>query len=325
LATAAQPGTARTSRVPGSAYYALGLLASANLLNYLDRNIVAILAEAIKADLALDDAQLGFLMGTAFAVFYAVIGIAMGRISDGLPRKKVMAFGLALWSGMTALGGAASNFLVLAVSRIGVGVGEAAAAPCSTSLLADIFPQSRRGIVMSVYLTGTFIGGALALILGGYVLQNWPVMCGAVPIEGACSLAGWRAALLIAGIPGLLLALLILTIREPARREARDGTRTRFIAGEFAAALPPFTLGSVYRAGGRKGLNGNLRLAAAIVAGCGAMIWLTGDLAQWVAVAIGVYSVTTWAQIQSFKDRPLFALTFGDRTFSRGLDRARVP
>jgi len=315
LASNAEQGTQRTAHVPGSAYYALGLLATANLLNYLDRNIVAILAEAIKADLRLDDAQLGFLMGTAFAVFYAVIGIAMGRISDGLPRKKVMAFGLALWSGMTALGGAASNFLVLAVSRIGVGVGEAAAAPCSTSLLADIFPQSRRGIVMSIYLTGTFIGGALALIVGGYVLQNWPTMCGSLPLDSACSIAGWRAALLIAGVPGLILALLTLTIREPARMEARDTPATRFIAGEFASALPPFTLGSVYRAGGGKGLYGNLKLAAAIIASCGAMVWLTGDIAQWVAVAIGVYSVTTWAQIQSFKDRPLFSLTFGDATF----------
>ncbi|MDG2002338.1 MAG: MFS transporter [Novosphingobium sp.] len=318
MATTAEKGgepPPAATRVPKSAYYALGLLASANLLNYLDRSIISILAEAIKADLKLDDAQLGFLMGTAFAVFYAVIGIAMGRISDGLSRKKVMAFGLALWSGMTALGAAANNFLVLAIARIGVGVGEAAAAPCSTSLLADIFPQSRRGIVMSIYLTGTFIGGALAMILGGYVLQNWPTACSSVPFFDGCALAGWKAALLIAGLPGLVLALLILTIREPVRKDARDAPPVRFIIGQFATALPPFTLASAYRAGGSKGLVSNLKLAAGIIAACGALIWLTGDTAQWVAVAIGVYSVTTWAQIQSMKDRPLFKLTFGDATF----------
>lgn len=307
-------GAPPAARVSGPAYYALALLASANLLNYLDRGIVSILAEAIKTDLKLDDAQLGFLMGTAFAVFYAVIGIAMGRISDGLSRKKVMAFGLALWSGMTALGGAANNFLVLAISRIGVGVGEATSSPCSQSLLADIFPQKRRGIAMSVYMTGAFIGGALAMILGGYVLQNWPTMCTAFP-EPACSIAGWRAALLIAGLPGLFLALLILTIREPSRKEARDAPAFRFILGQFASALPPFTLRAVHSAGGRAGLVTNLRMIAAIVASAGVLVWATGDMAQWIAVSLGFYSIATWVQIQALKDRPLFSLTFGDRTF----------
>jgi len=318
LASIAEQGDGPAPKVPaipGSAYYALALLASANLLNYLDRSIVSILAESIKADLKLDDAQLGFLMGTAFAVFYAVIGIAMGRISDGLSRRKVMALGLALWSGMTALGGAASNFLVLAIARIGVGVGEAAASPCSQSLLADIFPQRLRGIAMSIYLTGTFIGGALAMIIGGYILEHWPSVCGTLPVPNACSIAGWKAALLIVGLPGLLLSLLILTIREPPRKDAREAPPTRFVIGEFANALPPFTLASAYRAGGSKRLAANLKLASAIIAGCGVLVWLTGDVAQWVAVAIGLYSISTWAQIQSLKDRPLFSLTFGDPTF----------
>lgn len=316
--TAPSPAV-QAPRIPGTAYYALALLTSANLLNYIDRSIVSILAEAIKEDLRLDDAQLGFIMGTAFAVFYAVIGIAMGRISDGLSRKKVMAFGLALWSGMTALGAAATNFAVLAIARIGVGVGEAAATPCSQSLLADIFPQNRRGIAMSVYLTGTFVGSALAMILGGYVLQNWPTMCTATPVVGACDLAGWKAALLIAGLPGLLLALLILTIREPARKDARSAPPFRFIIGEFAKALPPFTLFSVHAAGGKAGLAGNIKLLCAIALACGALLWLTGDVAQWVAVGIGLYAVSTWGQIQALSDKPLFRLTFGDRTFSTAM------
>src|SRR5687768_11781020 len=132
------------SAIPRHAYFALVLLTGANLLNYLDRQILSILAQSIKEDLKLDDAQLGFLMGTAFAVFYAVVGIAMGRIADGVPRKKLMALGLALWSVMTALGGAAFSFVTLSLARIGVGIGEATANPCSHSLLADTFPPGNR-------------------------------------------------------------------------------------------------------------------------------------------------------------------------------------
>ncbi len=132
----------RGPAIPAAAWYALGLLTAANALNYIDRQIVSILAQSIKADLKLDDADLGFILGTAFAVFYSVVGIAMGRISDFLPRKKVMAFGLALWSAMTALGGAANSFAMLGAARLGVGVGEAVANPCGHSLVADLFPQT---------------------------------------------------------------------------------------------------------------------------------------------------------------------------------------
>ena len=127
-----------------ASWLALIVLVAANALNYLDRQIVSILAQSIKADLKLDDADLGFILGTAFAVFYSVVGIAMGRISDFVSRKKLMAFGLALWSGMTALGGAASSFGLLAFARIGVGIGEAVANPCGHSLVADIFPKRMR-------------------------------------------------------------------------------------------------------------------------------------------------------------------------------------
>lgn len=307
--------TATAASIPASAYFALALLASANLFNYLDRYVVSILAEAIKADLALDDAQLGFLLGTAFAIFYSIVGIAMGGISDRLSRKKVMAFGLALWSGMTALGGTATSFVTLAAARIGVGVGEAAANPCSHSLLADIFPAKNRSLALGTYLAGTFLGGALAMVVGGYFLQHWSSMCTAVPIAGACGLAAWKAALFAVGIPGFPLALLLLTIREPQRARREGQQSWGVIVREFSAALPPFTLFSVAREGGPASLRRNIATFAVIAVAAAALVAATGDYAQWIAFGVGAYVVVTWGQIQSLRDRPLFALTFGDRTF----------
>lgn len=318
IAEGGLPAAIKPVAVPKAAYYALFVLTLANLLNYLDRQIVSILAQSIKADLQLDDADLGFLLGTAFAVFYSVVGIAMGRISDGLPRKKVMALGLTLWSVMTSLGGAATSFAGLGLARIGVGVGEAVATPCAQSLLADMFPQRNRAIAMSIYLSGTFFGGALAMIVGGYFLEHWKDMCSAVPIGGACGLAAWKAALIAVGLPGLPLALALLAIREPARTTQTKGSAGRFVLGEFASALPPFTLMTVYRAGGARGLIGNLLLAGLLALAAGVATHFTGDAAQWWSFGLGAYAVVTWGQIQSYRDKPLFALTFGDATFVLG-------
>lgn len=307
----------KSAAIPKAAYYALAVLAAANLLNYLDRQIVSILAQSIKTDLKLDDADLGFLLGTAFAVFYSVVGIAMGKISDGLPRKKVMAFGLTLWSAMTALGGAATSFAMLGFARIGVGVGEAVANPCSHSLLSDVFPQRRRALALSIYLSGTFLGGALAMIVGGYFLEHWDDACRAVPIAGACGLAPWKAALIAVGLPGLPLALMLLAIREPARAQ-RTGSATRFVLGEFASALPPFTMVTIHRIGGAKALFNNILLAGVLSIIAALIAHLTGDSAQWWSLGLGAYAVVTWGQIQSYRDRPLFRLTFGDPTFVLG-------
>lgn len=310
------PTTRAATPVLGfAAYYALGVLALANVLNYLDRQIVSILAQAIKVDLKLDDADLGFLLGTAFAVFYSVVGIAMGRISDGLSRKKVMALGLTVWSSMTALGGAATNFATLGIARIGVGVGEAVANPCSHSLLADIFPPQRRAMAMSILLSGVFAGGALALFLGGYFLENWNTMCTAVPIAGACELAAWKAALITVALPGLPLSLMVLAIREPERTTGASGSKLSFVLTEFASAIPPFTVFTVWRLAGAKGLRWNLLIAALLALAATILTHLTGDIAQWAAFALGAYAVITWGQVQSLRDKPLYRLTFGDRTF----------
>ena len=302
-------------RIPGAAWYALAILALANLFNYLDRQIVSILAQSIKADLRLDDADLGFILGTAFAVFYSVVGIAMGRISDFLPRRKLMAFGLALWSIMTALGGAAGSFAMLAFARIGVGVGEAVANPCSNSLLADMFPKKNRAAALGANLSGTFLGGAIAMVLGGVFLQYWGTMCSALPWAGACTIKGWQAALFAVGLAGLPLALLILLIREPHRRQPAGLSIAQVVSREVGAALPPFTFLAIHRLGSTPALARNLVITTIIVGLSLLLYWLTGDKAQWAAFAFGTYAVVTWGQVQSLRDRPLFSLTYGDRTF----------
>ncbi len=297
------------------AYYALFLLAFANMFNYIDRHIVSALAPAIKADLKLDDADIGFLLGTAFAVLYGVIGISMGRIADALSRTRLMASGLALWSVMTALSGGAANFAAMSGARLGVGVGEATANPVSQSMISDYFPARNRGAVLGVYLASVHLGTAIAFVLGGLILKQWNGWCSVFP-DGACGIAPWRAAFLLVGLPGLVLALLVFFLREPPRPKAHVTKPAMAIVWqELGSAIPPFTLMTLGKIGGRRAMMTNLVLIGILILGGGLLAWLTGDRAQWIAVSIGVYSVTTWSQILRHGDAPLYKLTFGCPTF----------
>ncbi|MEL0254255.1 MAG: MFS transporter, partial [Novosphingobium sp.] len=139
----------RRTLAPG-AWYALILVALTNAMSLLDRQILAILAPAIKKDLAIGDAEMGLLYGTVFALFYALFSLPVGRLADGWVRTRLLAISLLFWSAATGLAGLASSFAMLALSRLGVGIGEAATAPAGTSLLYDFWPKHRRGFVMSV-------------------------------------------------------------------------------------------------------------------------------------------------------------------------------
>jgi MFS family permease len=296
------------------AYYALGLLAAANLVNYIDRNLLSILAEAIKKDLHITDAQLGFLLGTSFATLFAVVGIPAGRIADQVSRKGMMAAGLALWSVMTALSGFAMTFTSLALARVMVGVGEASANPCSHSLLSDTFPRRRRAAALSIYLAGSHLGQALALVIGGLILARWSDICAISP-RTLCGVRPWQAAFLIAGLPGLALAPLIARLREPERATAPKRDLPKLIGAEFAASVPPFTFFSLLRVGGIPGARANLSLLAAVIAVAGLLIWATDGVAQWICVAIGAYSVGSWVQGLRWRDPALYRVTFGSRLF----------
>jgi MFS family permease len=174
------------------------------ILNFLDRQIVNILAEPIKGELGLSDTQLGLLAGPAFAVFYAVLGIPIARYADNAKTNRVwlISICLAVWSGMTAICGVAQNFAQLALARIGVGVGEAGCTPAAHSLIADSVPPEKRSSAIAFFGLGIPIGGLLGLIIGGIVNDQY----------------GWRIALMLVGTPGILLAFLLpLIIRDPRR------------------------------------------------------------------------------------------------------------
>ncbi len=311
----ANGGEAAKPRIGLYAWYALGVLVLVYVINFIDRQILSILAEDIKRDLALEDAQIGFLYGTAFAVFYALFGIPLGRLADSWYRGRLMAMGLALWSSMTALSGFASSFGMLATARIGVGIGEASASPAAYSMISDYFPKERRATALSIYSSGLYIGGGLSLPIGGLVLSRWNT---AYPDAAAAplGLAGWQAAFLAVGIPGLLIALWVLTLREP-QRGASDGlpqpvvrpNAWRDFGRELMAILPPLTFINVARIPGA--LARNLAALALIAAGAAGLAILTGNWPQWAAYGLGVYAVFSWVQSLKQRDPPTYRLIWG--------------
>ena len=199
---AATPGDmGRSRRVSAYGWYALLVLVLVYVINFVDRQIISILAQDIKHDLHLRDAQIGFLYGTAFAVFYALFGIPLGRLADSWYRGRLIALGLGLWSAMTALSGFASSFAMLATARIGVGIGEASASPAAYSMISDYFPQEKRATALSIYSAGLYVGGGLSLPVGGLISSGW-TRAWPHAADAPLGLAGWQAAFLAVGIPG---------------------------------------------------------------------------------------------------------------------------
>ena len=182
--------------------YALGLLTTVYVVNFVDRQVLSILMQSIKKDLGLSDLQLGLLSGTAFGIFYATLGIPIARIADRVSRKGVMAVSLTIWSAMTALCGSASSFFSLLAFRVGVGVGEAGGSPPAHSMISDLFPESQRATAMGIFSLGVPLGIMIGFMAGGFMND----------------ILGWRMAFLIVGLPGIVLAgIVALTLREPPR------------------------------------------------------------------------------------------------------------
>jgi len=300
------------------AWYVLGVLVLVYVVNFVDRQILSILAEDIKADLGLTDSELGFLYGTAFAVFYALFGIPLGRLADNWVRTRLLSIGLAVWSGMTMASGFASSFGQLTAARIGVGIGEASASPSAFSMLSDWFPREKRATALAIYSSGLYIGGGVSLLIGAVVVRAWNA---SYPGGGPLGLVGWQAAFLAVGLPGLLLALWVASLKEPIRGRA-DGLPPpppvpdvwlRFWH-DLSNVLPPLTFFHIAQFG-RAALLSNLALAALVAGIAAALIALTGDIPQWVALGIGTYAVTSWAQSLKERDPPTFALIWGTPTF----------
>ena len=257
---------------------ALWLLLIVYVFNFLDRQIFAILQEAIKTDLNLSDTELGFLGGFAFAVFYTGLGIPIARLADRYSRKKIIAISLALWSAMTAVCGMARGFVSLALARVGVGVGEAGCSPPAHSLIADYFGPHERSTALAIYSLGIPIGAAFGYLIGGYVNKFF----------------SWREAFYVVGVPGILFAILLISfLREPARglSEAR---------GRKETSLPP--LGEVARVLWQSRTFCQLCVAFALTAfvGYGTMQWMptyfirtynldTGTIGAVMALGTGLF------------------------------------
>ena len=207
--------------------YALGLLVAIYTVNFLDRQIVTILIPDIKRDLNLSDTEVGAMAGLWFAILYTTLGIPIARIADHGDRPLIMTISLAVWSGFTLLAGIAQNFITLAISRAGVGVGEAGCTPTAHSLLSEYFPKESRARALAIYSMGISIGSLLGMALGGIIAANW----------------GWRIAFFVAGAPGLILAVMTaITLIEP--RRASKAAAAEAAAAAKASHMP---LGDVLR------------------------------------------------------------------------------
>jgi MFS family permease len=188
------------SLTTGAAYWSLFVLVAVNLLNFYDRQVAGALVEPIRREFALSDAQVGGI-NTAFTLLYGIVGLPLGLLADRISRKKLLAVGMVVWAALTAYTKWVFSYPMLIIARLGVGVGEASCAPTATSWIGDLFPPQRRSKPLALFMLGVPVGAALSLFFSGPIAQRF----------------GWRAAMLLAAAPALLLVPLLLFLKEPAR------------------------------------------------------------------------------------------------------------
>lgn len=218
-----QPASASNAPSIRYAWWVVGVLMLANVSGSIDRQILSLLVVPIRRDLGLSLTEMSYLIGLPFGIFFTLMGIPIARVADSGNRRNVINVGVALWSIMTALCAFAGTFWRLLLARIGVGVGEAALQPPAVSMIADYFPRERLATAMGVYSIGIFLGSGLAYFIGGWIVgivsaqEMWTL-----PLVG--DVRPWQTVFLMVGLPGLLVAALLLTVREPERRDHSRGT-----------------------------------------------------------------------------------------------------
>jgi MFS family permease len=201
------------------AWYLLGILVIANVLSFVDRQILVLLVEPLRQDLHVGDTEISLLQGFAFTILYSVIGLPLGRYADRHNRRNLIICGIAIWSAMTMACGMAQTMGQLFIARIGVGIGEATLAPAAYSMICDAFRPQKRGTALGVYSSAIFMGIGVSIVLGGIVMamiHNAAEVT--LPIVGV--VRSWQAAFLCVGAPGFLVVLLFLTVSEPKRKVA---------------------------------------------------------------------------------------------------------
>jgi MFS family permease len=202
---------------PAVGWYAVAVLTVAYVFSFIDRSILTLLVGPIRSDLGISDTQLSLLHGFAFAIFYTTLGIPIALLADRLNRRNIIAIGTAFWSAATAACGLAGSFWQLFWARVGVGVGEAALSPAAYSMIADLFAPQRLGRALAVYTLGAFAGAGLAYLIGGAVVAL-VTTAGVMSLPLIGEVRPWQLVFFIVGLPGLLVALWVLTLPEPARR-----------------------------------------------------------------------------------------------------------
>lgn len=227
------PGVNEPWPSPARAWYAVAVLALALMVTYLDRGILSLLVEPIKHDLRISDTQMSLLMGFAFVLFYMLVAFPIARLVDYKSRRAIIGVGTAIWSLTTALSGLARTFGQLFGCRVGAGIGAACGSPASFSMVADLFPPAKLPRAFAVLFFGTFLGEGVALIVGGTLAGAFTRLSTTLPLVG--TLHGWQLTLIAIGLPGLVVAALMATVREPARR----GRMTPIAGNTTVAQRPP--------------------------------------------------------------------------------------
>ena len=221
---------------PLYSWYVVGVLLLAYTLSFIDRMILTLLVAPIRAALDISDTEVSLLIGLAFALFYTVLGLPIAWIADRWNRRNLILVGVALWSAMTAGCGFAGSYATLFLARMGVGVGEAALSPAAYSMLSDTFPRDRLARAMAVYSIGVPLGSGVALILGSFVVQA-VLAAPMVDLPLIGPVEAWRTIFRWVAAPGLLVCLLLLTVREPRRHGVRQPAAVR---GDAAPPAPGF-------------------------------------------------------------------------------------
>lgn len=321
-------------------WYVLFVMFLVYAANALDRVVVSVLAPYIKHDLHISDMQIGLLFGTTFALFLGVCGVPLAKLADGWSRVRTLALGLTFWSLMTSLSGFATSYSQLLLARIGVAVGETSSSPAAVSILGDYFGKSQRSTILSLYTAGAYAGAGGALIVGSAIVGRWATAYGGTPPLG---LAGWQAAFIGVGLPGIVLAIvLIVTVREPPRgiidgRVYASHTHPfKEVLKEAATMFPPWSLIGFHSRGKAAQMWSNAALLLAIpiiviglthvsdgllsperraVIGHIGRVAVTSNLLQWSALGIATYAVGSWIQSIRTRDPVTHRLIAASPTF----------
>ena len=223
---------------PSTAWYAVFILTLANISSFIDRQILSLLVKPIKRDLHLSDTEMSLLMGLSFAIFYTLFGVLIGRLADRNNRRNIVIAGITVWSLMTSFCGGIRTYTQFFLVRMGVGVGEATLSPSAFSIIADYFPKNRLATALSVFSLGIFLGSGLAMLIGSGIVARLPTE-GLVNVPVLGAVFPWQLIFLYVGLPGLVVAGLLLTIREPARTNTlqRQGETVRLSLHESLALI----------------------------------------------------------------------------------------